>query len=86
MLEIGRLDRPNMYDMLYRKPPVIVPRHLRLEVAERLNAKGEVLTQLDTGDVVKAAQLFRHYGVSAVAFACCTHMRTRSMKRPWAPY
>ncbi len=72
VLEIGRLDRPNMYDMLYRKPPVIVPRHLRLEVAERLNAKGEVLTQLDTGDVVKAAQLFRHYGVSAVA-VCLLH-------------
>src|SRR5271154_1885105 len=72
VLEIGRLDRPNMYDMLYRKPPVIVPRHLRLEVGERLNAKGEVLTPLNTDDVVNAAELFRHYDISAVA-VCLLH-------------
>ncbi len=72
VLEIGRLDRPNMYDMLYHKPPVIVPRHLRLEVGERLNAKGEVLTPLNTDDVVNAAELFRHYGIDAVA-VCLLH-------------
>ncbi len=30
--ELGRLDRDEMYDLKYRKPPSLVPRNLRFEV------------------------------------------------------
>ncbi len=47
VLEIGRADRPNIYDFVMKRRPPLVPRHLRLEVAERMAATGEVLTALD---------------------------------------
>ena len=47
VLEIGRGNFLRMYDVLYRRPTPLVPRGRRLEVAERLGARGEVLVPLD---------------------------------------
>jgi len=41
-LEIGRANRPALYNYFYRKPRPYVPRSLRFEVEERLNFRGEV--------------------------------------------
>src|SRR6266700_56586 len=38
VLEIGRQTRPKLYDLKVQKEPPLVPRSLRLEVVERLNA------------------------------------------------
>ncbi|MFO1208738.1 MAG: hydantoinase/oxoprolinase family protein [Amaricoccus sp.] len=46
VLELGRRTRPNPYGMTGRFTPVI-PRDLRLEVPERMDARGRVLTPLD---------------------------------------
>jgi N-methylhydantoinase A len=46
VLELGRRTRPNPYGMTGRFTPVI-PRDLRLEVPERTDAQGRVLTPLD---------------------------------------
>ncbi len=46
VLELGRRTRPQPYGMTGRFTPVI-PRDLRLEVPERLDARGRVLTPLD---------------------------------------
>ena len=46
VLELGRRTRPNPYGMTGRFTPVI-PRDLRLEVPERMDAQGRVLTALD---------------------------------------
>ena len=46
VLELGRRTRPNAYGMTGRFTPVI-PRDLRLEVPERMDAQGRVLTPLD---------------------------------------
>ena len=40
LLEIGRQKRPDLYDLQVDKPPVLVPRDLRLEVPERLRHDG----------------------------------------------
>jgi N-methylhydantoinase A len=45
-LELGRRTRPKPYGMTGTFEP-LVPRELRLEVAERMNARGEVVTPLD---------------------------------------
>src|SRR5882724_10768797 len=42
-LEIGREGRYDMYDLFIDPPATLVPRHLRLEVAERILADGGVL-------------------------------------------
>ena len=51
VLQIGRQDRPHLYDWRIQKPEPIVPRHLRFEVTERILYTGEVATPLDEGDL-----------------------------------
>ena len=46
VLELGRRTRPKAYGMTGRFTPLI-PRDLRLEVPERMDARGRVLTPLD---------------------------------------
>lgn len=48
VLELGRRTRPQPYGMTGRFTPVI-PRDLRLEVPERMDAQGRILTPLDEG-------------------------------------
>jgi N-methylhydantoinase A len=67
VLEIGRIDRPFMYDILYEKPPALVPRPLRLEVDERMDARGNVLRPLNEGDVRRAIEILRQQNVQAIA-------------------
>jgi N-methylhydantoinase A len=57
VLELGRRTRPNAYGLRGWFEPLI-PRELRLEVAERMDAEGEVVQPLDEGAVRAAvAQL-----------------------------
>ena len=44
VLEIGRANRPDIYNLSFRKQPPFVPRELRFEVTERMNYKGEIVT------------------------------------------
>jgi N-methylhydantoinase A len=67
LLEIGRQKRPDLYDIQVDKPPTLVPRDLRLEVAERVLHTGEVATALDEDAVRAAACRLKAAGVQAVA-------------------
>ncbi|MEP7246828.1 MAG: hydantoinase/oxoprolinase family protein [Gammaproteobacteria bacterium] len=70
--QIMRYNRPEMYNPKYRKPAPIVPRELRYEVTERMDAKGNVLVPLDEADVVQAAIQAQREGVKAIA-VCLLH-------------
>jgi N-methylhydantoinase A len=50
-LEIGRQDRPAIYDLAAEKPRPVVERDARYEVPERLDERGEALVPLDEGSV-----------------------------------
>ncbi|RGP37562.1 hydantoinase/oxoprolinase family protein [Pseudotabrizicola alkalilacus] len=65
VLELGRRTRPNAYGMHGRFVPVI-PRDLRLEVPERMDARGTILTPLDEAAVRKAALRLREVGCESV--------------------
>ena len=67
LLEIGRQKRPDLYDIQADKPPVLVPRDLRLEVPERVDHNGEILTPLDEGRMRAAARALAAAGVRAIA-------------------
>ncbi len=67
LLEIGQQKRPDLYDIQVDKPPTLVPRDLRLEVAERVLHTGEVATALDEDAVRAAARRLKAAGVKAVA-------------------
>ena len=55
VLELGRRTRPNAYGMTGQFTPVI-PRDLRLEVTERTDAMGRIVTVLDEDSVRVAVQ------------------------------
>jgi N-methylhydantoinase A len=61
-----------MYNPKYHKPPQIVPRELRFEVNERLNARGEVITELDVDGVRQIVKEIVKKKVEAVA-VCLLH-------------
>jgi len=68
VLEIGRQDRPNLYDLFAQRPTPVVPRELRLEVPERLDHRGEVLRPLDEKAVRRVARALKG-SVESVAVA-----------------
>jgi N-methylhydantoinase A len=65
--EIGRVNRPEAYNLYFRKHRPLVPRALRFEVAERLTANGEVLTPLDDTELERLVPILRREGVEALA-------------------
>ena len=67
VLEIGRGNRPDLYNLRTKTPAPFVPRHLRFEVKERMSAKGHVLQALDAQDVARCARQCREQDVAAVA-------------------
>ena len=67
VIEIGRQDRPSLYDQLASRPEPLVPRRWRYEVAGRLAADGSVLVPADPeglpdidGDVEAVAVCLLH--------------------------
>jgi N-methylhydantoinase A len=65
--EIGRINRPDAYNLYFRKHVPLVERALRLEVRERLTAEGEVHIPLDEASVHAACDRLEAEGVEAVA-------------------
>jgi N-methylhydantoinase A len=64
-LELGRRTRPQPYGMFGQFEPLI-PRDLRIEVPERMNAKGEVVTPLDEAAVAEAARRLAAKGCESI--------------------
>ncbi|HEV2356875.1 MAG TPA: hydantoinase/oxoprolinase family protein [bacterium] len=75
VLEIMRASRPRPYDLSWTKPAPIVPRHLRAEVRERVNHRGEVLEPLDLVQAASIVERFIGQGVEAIA-VCFLHSYT----------
>ena len=72
VLELGRRTRPQAYGMTGQFVPII-PRDLRLEVPERMDASGKVVTTLDEQAVRDAAQTLIDAGceVPGYSFLAC---------------
>src|SRR5438270_9140517 len=67
VIEIGRQTRPDLYDYTIERAPPLVPRHRRIEIAERLDADGKVLVPLDEDAVARAAAALKEDGIEAIA-------------------
>jgi N-methylhydantoinase A len=65
VLELGRRTRPNAYGMTGRFVPVI-PRDLRLEVPERMDARGRVVVALDEAALREAVERLKAAGCEAL--------------------
>src|SRR6516164_4694212 len=72
LLEIGRLRLMRLYDMDQERPPPLVRRRWRFEVAERLDHRGEVIHPLDRASLERAIAGIVAENLEAVA-VCLIH-------------
>ena len=67
IIAIGRGNRPDLYNLHSTPPEPFVPRHLRFEVVERVDARGGVRVPLSMSSVEAVADTIASAGVEAVA-------------------
>src|SRR4029450_11675785 len=67
VLELRRSARASLYDLFQDAPAVLVPRHLRLEVTERVDAEGAVVEPLRIEELDDALDFIKRHDVQAVA-------------------
>jgi N-methylhydantoinase A len=72
VLEIRRLRMPRLYDLRWEKPAPLVERSRRVEVDERIGARGEVQRPLDAQEVERALDRLLREGLDALA-VCLIH-------------
>jgi N-methylhydantoinase A len=65
--EIGRVNRPESYNLFFRRHEPLIDRDLRYEIRERMDAQGRVLIKLDEDAVRAAAADAVRAGAQAVA-------------------
>src|SRR5262245_33240420 len=65
--EIGRVNRPEAYNLFFQKHVPLIDRDLRFEIMERIDAQGAVLIRLDEEQVRKVAAEAVAQGVEAIA-------------------
>jgi N-methylhydantoinase A len=69
---IGRGNRIEAFNLFFHRPKPLIPRERTFEVAERIDARGAVLTPLDEAEVQALAQTLADDGIEAVA-VCFLH-------------
>ena len=67
VLEIARGNRPDPFDLHYRRDEPLIPRQLRFEVTERVGSRGEIVAPLDIASLTPLAHKLQALGVEAVA-------------------
>ena len=72
LLEIGRGNRAESFNILYRRLPPFVPRHLRFEAEERIDARGEVVHSFDPTSLGMIVDRLKAERIEAVAI-CFLH-------------
>jgi N-methylhydantoinase A len=77
VLEIGRQNRPELYNLQVERLPPLVPRRYRFEVRERVTYDGRVLEPLDTPQAILVARRVRRLGIGTVA-VCLLHSYANS--------
>src|SRR5262249_7139271 len=80
--EIGRINRPDAYNLFFQKHVPLVERALRFEVKERVLADGEIETPLDEAEIAQLGRTIEKLGVEAIAvlFLNCYARRDHEMR------
>src|ERR1700683_4345183 len=65
--EIGRINRPDAYNLFFRKHVPLIERALRFEVHERTLADGEIDTPLDENEIAQLGQKLEKLGIESAA-------------------
>jgi N-methylhydantoinase A len=65
--EIGRVNRPESYNLFFKRHVPLIGRELRFDISERIDAQGAVLVKLDEAQVRAVAAAAVAQGVEAIA-------------------
>jgi N-methylhydantoinase A len=65
--EIGRINRPDAYNLFFQKHEPLVERALRFEVKERVLSDGEIETALDENEIEAFGHMLERIGIEATA-------------------
>ena len=72
VLDLGRGNIPNSFDLMFETPRPLVPPHLRHGVRERMLADGTILTALDAGQALAGIRALAANGLESIAI-CLLH-------------
>jgi N-methylhydantoinase A len=67
VLQIGRQNRPALYDFFADPLPPLVPSELRFEVDERVDHEGKILKSLDASEVDALVEKLKTQNITSVA-------------------
>src|SRR6266436_6027079 len=76
--EIGRINRPDSYNLFFKKHRPLVERSLRIEVDERMYSSGEVLKPLNREELESIAARLEEEKIDAVAILFMNSYRNPS--------
>ena len=67
VIQIGRQNRPKLYDLNVQLPTPLIPDALRFEVTERVDRDGEILITLDLDEVDAIVDRLKKKGIASAA-------------------
>lgn len=67
VLQIGRQNRPALYDLFADPPPPLIPAERRFEVNERVDSQGRILQALDTNEIEEIVRAIKSQNLTSVA-------------------
>jgi N-methylhydantoinase A len=68
-IEIGRQNRPKLYDLLFERIPPLVERNMRFGVDERVSCMGEVVCAPERGELAQLAVDVQRSGAESIALS-----------------
>ena len=84
LIEIGRQTRPSVFDLRKVRPAPLVPRYLRLTVAERVSHTGEIINVPSRQDIANMIEKLRVLPIESVAVCLLNSYTNPSNERKLA--
>ncbi len=72
VIEIGRQNRPELYNLDFHRPKTLIPEKLRYEVDERTNVYGNIIKNIDDNDIKNIEDKLIKNNVKSIAI-CFLH-------------
>lgn len=69
IIEIGRQNRPSLYDLSFVRPKMLVPRNMRFEINERTDVDGKIVQPVDKSDAMKIAEAIEKKKPEAISIS-----------------
>lgn len=66
ILEIGRQTRPDLYNFRARRPEPLIPRNLRWEIDERINAQGKITKDFHREEINNIIEMIREDNIESL--------------------